>query len=219
MEVILQIREKANKNDVNDDIGLDLPRVVNAFNIAQDKFLNYIIKNRQNDLSRRHIEYFLEPEVLLKKSTKKDKVSEYFVLPENYFDMDLLRCEGVRGDCIIPFYVWELKSPNFNEVYYDNNNKPSFVFAETFYHLSGGRLRVFVDGFSVKPYLTYYRLPKRLDIAGYIGANGNQSVNSDPEWRDRELDKVINLTVKELIGNAGDYNKAQMNKLEVIQEI
>ena len=91
IEVVLKIREEANKNNTNDNIGFDTPRIVEAFNIAQNKFLSWISTNRKNAEDIRLIQKFLESDKPLKKSERVDDISEYFDLPDDFFGYDTFR--------------------------------------------------------------------------------------------------------------------------------
>ena len=79
---------------------------------------------------------------------------------------------------------------------------------------------VYVDNFKVKEVkLTYYRYPKKVDIAGYYDEFGNQSTNIDPELDDKAVNVILLAMSKEFALNNGDANKGQLDSQRLFSPI
>lgn len=216
-DVIDKFREKANKNGINDNISADRFRVILAINEAQNKFVEWVLEKKNED-DIRLIQHLLKEEKL--KESNKTENSSYFDLPPDYFDLANLTGKARKDKCLINILLWEVKSQNFNELLNDENNKPSFDYAESFYFVSKNDVRVFKDDFSLENILlTYYRYPKKIDVEGYFTddgtAQGLASVNIDPEWDDKAMDRIISLAVKDFNINAENLQRFQIDNTRI----
>jgi len=195
--VYLKLLQKANENFTNDNIALDKSRAYLLINEASNKFVEWNLKKRNED-SIRDIQQLLVDDKLLEiKNSHLEHTN--FKLPENYFDFSNLTVLATKGKCkdkkILPL---EIKDENKHLLEFDYNNKPSFEYRETFYNLSENNVKIYKSDFEItKAYLSYYRKPKEIDFEGYIKADGSPSVNSDPEWSDVIMDRIISIAVKD----------------------
>ena len=89
-------------------------------------------------------------------------------------------------------------------------SNPSFEWEETLTTVKDNKLYIYTDTtFTIESGIfTYYRKPKRIDIAGYETLTG-QSSNSDPEWTNAEIYEIINLGVQIASGNTQDQFRYQ----------
>jgi hypothetical protein len=78
--------------------------------------------------------------------------------------------------------------------------------------LSGNKVRVYTNNdFLVNEIvLTYYRKPKRCDIAGYVREDGTDSVNSDLEFNDDVANIILDDAAAILAGSVQDINAMQI---------
>jgi hypothetical protein len=83
-----------------------------------------------------------------------------------------------------------------NNVHY----KPSFEYQETFNYLSTDKMSVFTDGTFTPTSINimYMRYPVYIDKAGYIGFDGNPSVDRNCELELYLEDELLDLTVQNL---------------------
>jgi hypothetical protein len=65
-------------------------------------------------------------------------------------------------------------------------------------------------------FLSYYKYPKKIDIAGYISIDNQTSTNISPELDDRFTNKVIAMTVEDFQRNNQDQLGFQLSKDRVI---
>lgn len=196
-EVYLKLAQKANENLTNDNIAIDKPRAYLLVNEALNKFVEWNLEKR-NDDSIRDIQQLLVDDKPLTLKNSHLQHSNY-ILPEDYFDFSNLTVLATKEECknqrILPL---EIKDENKHILEFDYNNKPSFEWRETFYNLSENNVKVYKSDFEIsKVYLSYYRFPKKINFAGYIMADGSPSVNADPEFNDKIMDRVISIAVKD----------------------
>jgi hypothetical protein len=217
VEVIQKVREKINRNALNDNTGFDLARIITAVNEAQNKFLEYVIEKKNED-DIRLIQKLAVPSLKLKR-VEDDEFSQFFELPENYFDFINVEIKAKKDKCKDYLIANEIKMQNQHLLIRDTNNSPSFFYRETFYYISEDKLRVFKTDFEiVESLLTYYRYPVKIDVEGYFDIEGNPSSNIDPEWGDKEMDRIISIAVKDLNINSENLNKIQADMLRINNE-
>ena len=209
------MRQKANENFTNDNIALDSGRAYLLINEAQNKFTKWNLKKRNSDAIR-DIQNLLEDD---KPLTVKNSHLQHtnFNLPKDYFDFSNLTVIASKGECknekILPL---EIKDENKHLLEFDLHNQPSFEYRETFYNLSSNAVKIYKSDFDIsKAYLSYYRRPKEINFEGYIMSDGNVSTNSDPEWEDEIMDKIIDIAVKDFNSIMGrqtiDIDKDRIN--------
>ena len=75
------------------------------------------------------------------------------------------------------------------------------------------KINIFTNDFEIQEViLTYYRYPRKVDIAGYLNANGVPSTNINPEGEERFIDKVLSLAAEDFARNNYDADAVQINK-------
>jgi len=211
VEVIEKVREKLNKNSINDNIAFDRPRIILAVNEAQNKYVEWTIEKKNED-DIVFIQKLIVNDLKLTKSPKKSDDSEYFEIPSNYFHPINLKVYAKNEECKKKrINAWEAKGQNIHELLADNNNKPSFYWEETFYTIGQDKYRVFKDKtFEIEQVnLDYYRYPKKIDVEGYIDVNNKNTFTSNPELDDKAMDRIIDIAVKDLNINSENLNRIQ----------
>jgi len=96
-------------------------------------------------------------------------------------------CQSVLLDSML---VEEANVPIY---LFDWSMSPSFEWRQTFHTLLGNRLRVYTnDEFQVDyVQLTYYRTPRKVDIAGYTHEDARASQDSDLEFKDDIAELIL----------------------------
>lgn len=196
-EVYIKLLQKANENFTNDNIALDKSRAYLLINEAQNKYTEWGLQKR-NDDSIRDLQILLVDD---KKLVLKNKHLQHYnyTLPKDYFDFSNLTVYATKGKCknqkLLPL---EIKDENKHILEFDHNNKPSFEYRETFYNLSENNVKIYYSDFEIsQTYLSYYRYPKKINFAGFIMVDGTPSVDADPEWTDKTMDRIISIAVKD----------------------
>lgn len=217
-EIYLKFLEKVNKNFTNDNISVDKSRFVFIYNEAQNRFVEWVLEKRNED-DIRDIQFLLVND---KELVYKDKtINNYnYLLPKDFFSFSNIQvfasnssCKNVRLDS------FEVKTEEKFIYLEDEFNKPSLKARETFYTLGGDCINIFYDDFQIsKAYLTYYRYPKKVDIEGYITIDNNQSVNINPEFDDKIIDRIISIAAKIFNSNSDNLQKIQFDKDNIISK-
>lgn len=139
--------------------------------------------------------------------TKFDLPNDYI----NYISSYALASKDGCSNRVI--YNYQVKLDDLNDHLRDDNNKPSFEYHEAPATVSQDEVQVYKTDFSIDSvFLTYYRYPKPIDIAGYTKLDGSASVTSDPELYDQAVDEVINWCVIEAERIAGSPEGFQLSK-------
>lgn len=206
--VYQKLLEKANKNFTNGGIALDRARAVYLFNEEQNKFVEWTIQKKLN-FDVQDIQILLDTEKL--KLKKSGSTFTTFGLPDNFFsfvNIDILASKGAcTSERMMPIPI---KPENSHEILFDEENKPSFKYRETPYTLENNTVNVYKDDFEVSSVtLKFYRYPKQFNLEGYITEHGENSFNSDPEFDDKIVDRIISMCITSF-----DINNENINKLQ-----
>lgn len=211
VELIEELKDKLNKNSINDNIAFDNPRLIPAINEALLKYVEWVIeKKNEDDIVL--IQKLVVNDLNLIKSNKKSDDSDYFDIPKNYFHPINLKVYASDKTCknLKLRKAWQVKGENIHELYEDEFNKPSMYWGETFYTIGNDRYRIFKKDFTIeKVKLDYYRYPKKIDIEGYTDVNGFSTTTQNPELDDKAMHRVIDIAVKDLNINSENLNRLQ----------
>jgi hypothetical protein len=200
--------EKTNKNLNNGSISLDRARAVSLFNEEMNKFIEWTIQ-KKNSSEIRDIQILLiDKDLNLKEETT---TFSSFSLPKDYFDFSNIKILASTDACSDYLLPVEIKSDNSEEVLFDENNNPSFPYRETPYQIKNNSIVVYKKDFVVDNVkLTYYRYPRQYNIKGYEDEYGQNSFDSEPEFDDKIVDRIISM-----VATSFDINNENLNKVQV----
>ena len=209
-ELIYQkINEKTNKNLNNGSIVMDRSRAVSAFNEEQNRFIEWTLQKR-NTFDVRDIQNLLVREKLNLKEENENFSS--FNLPDNYFAFTNVKVKASNGSCTDFLLPVPIKPENQEEILFDVNNKPSFEYRECPYFLQNNSITILKDNFTIENIgLLYYRKPKQFNIKGYINESNQDSFDSEPEFDDRIVDRIIGMVATSFDINNENFNKVQLD--------
>lgn len=96
-------------------------------------------------------------------------------------------CQGIALDSLF------VEEANIPTLLLDWSMKPSFEWRETLHTIIGDKIRVYTNAeFEVQNiYLTYYRRPVKVDIAGYTHEDETSSSNVDLEFKDDVAEIIL----------------------------
>lgn len=218
-EVYISFVNMVNSNATNNNLSVDKFRFVTLFNSTAIRYVQWMLEKR-NDDSIRNISNLLILDKQLQPDVLTDTIST-FVLPKDYFEFANLSLVASKGNCSgKKISTFEAKSEDVEELLADESNKPSFEWRETFYLLSENKVAAYKTDFNIdKAFLSYYKYPKKVDIAGYINLNNQPSSNIDPDFDDKVVNKILQAMAKEFSANKGDTASYQLNSDRLFSNI
>jgi hypothetical protein len=217
-DALLRFKQYVESNMTDSNISTDRPRFILLYNAAQDRYLENVLDKRNDDGIRVISKLLVVDKPLGKVGDKKTHSS--FSLPKDYFDHAGAWAEATKGGCSDRIKLFEIKSEDVEEGFPDANSEPSFEYRESFYHAASDEFIVYRKDFKVdKVFLTYYRLPRKVDIGGYIHMDNTPSSDIDPELPDRAVDKILRIMAKELSINSGNSQQAQLDSARIISPV
>lgn len=197
LEAYKNFQLKLNKLDSGDNFDISKGEFVIIFNEQQVVWYQNRFRKKSSSFDINDVQAFVETDVKLTKvSTKNSRYTE-FSIPTNY--LDYIRSYSIcdKGICkarIVRNFQVKLTAADI--IVMDDDNSPSFEYQETPLTIAGDKLQVYKSDFTiVNTFLTYYRYPADIDIAGYKHISGKDSTNIDPELRDDYVNEIINLCV------------------------
>ena len=218
-EAYLKFLDKVNRNSTNDNVVADKARFIMLFNEEQNRYFEWLYE-KQNEDDFRYMQSLLIFDTELDSGDSKLNHSN-FKLPDDYFLFSNLQIFGDNDNCKNEkLLAFEAKQADVEELYCDANNCPSFPFRETFYTFGNNEVAVYFKDFQVsKVYLTYYRCPKQVDIAGYLRFDKTQSTDCDPEFNDKIVNRILNAVALRFNLNTDNLQKIQFDKDAVYSKI
>ena len=183
------------------------PQFVALINKAQLHWAEARIKLAEEQLTRvDELQQILE-DIDVVPTVKKE--NHYRIpLPENYFHRCRLYAEVKGCDGVV--YGKFVEEGNINTLLQGAFTKPSAAWEETLVTVFKNQMRVYFDDFLVKKvYLKYYRYPKPVEIAGYVKADGTNSVDKDLEFDGVNAQEIIDLAVQIASGDIADITRFQ----------
>jgi hypothetical protein len=220
LEAYKRFQLKLNKLDSSDNIDIVTGEFVMIFNEQQIKWYSSRYTS-SSEVTLGDVEAFVEPDFKLTKSSTKSSNCVEYTLPSNWFDYISSYSTATKDACK------NKRLKNFRvkiadaEIYYsDENNSPSFEFGETFVAIAKNRLRVYKTDFTLgDTYLTYYRYPVSIDIAGYKKVDGTSSSTINPELADEFVSEIIDLCVLEVQRSSENRDGFQLSNDRLQQDI
>lgn len=191
---------KANKNDTNKNIVISKGEFVLIYNSQAPIWLDQKVESVLSSDRANDIEELLKTDIKLEK-VEDTTLSSNFKLPADFSKYSRSYSIAKKKGCSNTIlYNWDIKNKNINNLYIDNNEKPSFEYQETFVRMSDGLLKVHIDDFVIEEeYLDYYKLPSKIDIEGYIHTDGSESKNIDPIESDEIVNQIVSYCVMETV--------------------
>lgn len=218
-EAYIRYVDLVNKNATNNNLSVDLPRFILSFNSSTIRYVERVL-NKRNEDEIRNISLLLNVEYPLTYLSTEDNY-ERFTIPKDFFSLSNVHVYATKEKCKSQrLQTTEAKSENIEELIFDESNCPSFDYRETFYTLSKNEVVVYKKDFDITEVtLTYYRYPKKVDIAGYINLDGKKSKDIHPELDDKVVLSILNAMAKEYSASNGDVYQYQIDKDKYVSNI
>lgn len=218
----LKIKQRLNKIASHDYDNIECWQIVESFNKGQSDWCRRNLhgmntKQEGDEQSKRRID---DLQILLTEVTiplsKHDKYVESPTLPTNYFEWKRLSAKATTECCdnTRNMVIYLAEVGNVDELLRDKNKQPSFEWGETFCILQGNRIRVYTnDKFTLEDAsLTYYRQPRRIEIAGCVDpyTQNTSTVDVECEFKDDLTEIFIDEAAKILAGDLESLNQQQI---------
>lgn len=223
----LKIRQRLNKLASNDFDNIECWQVVEAFNKGvvvwcRRNLHGLNIKQTGDEQSKRRIDdlqvILTEEKIQLQ---KRDGYFESDILPSNYFEWKRLSGKA-KNDCCNDtrrMVIYLAEEANVDELLRDKMKQPNFAWGETFCTLKDNRIRIYTNNEFEIPdaMLSYYRQPRRIEIAGCVDPYTEQQsgVDVECEFKDDLIELFIDEAVKILAGDHESFNQQQTASQQV----
>ncbi len=199
----------------NKNTSVSIGTFVLLYNHFQVLVCKNLIDKTESD-SILDMQFLLSEPVLLKEKVKTESYYLYS-LPNDYLKFGSSYTVGSKNNCRnVVLYNAVMKPQNSNALLDDDSNKPSFEFEHVPVTFASNAIQVYYSDFEINgQFLSYYRTPNNIDIAGYVDSNGQTSSTIDPEtpeWISSEILKSVSISVSSATGNTDIAQIVAMNK-------
>lgn len=216
-EAIYQkIVEKVNLNHSNRGASMDRYRAVSLFNEYALKYLSWVLEKR-NNASIIDVQHLLVTEsVKFKSQDSEGKV--LFPLPDDFFSYSSVDVYASTPLCKNQFLLAiPKKAENISIYLTDVNWMPSFKHRETLYTYENNSVAVYTNDFTIeKIKLRYYKKPRQFNVSGYIDENDKNSYDVEPEFKEKSIDKIIDMLVRDYDINNENLQKVSLDESRII---
>lgn len=218
-EIYKRFLLKINKNDSNDGVNVLPSHFVLMFNTESLAWLGTKLRDDSDNWKLDHLQELVSTDVQLPvQKTHNDSVD--FTLPgdlyryiSSYSIASQDKCKGRK------IFNFDKNTLNLTAVLADAMSRPSFKFEETPCIQKSGTLKVYFEDFKIDSvFLSYYRQPKPIDIAGYRKLDGSPSVDADTDLSDENIDEVLNRMAVEVLREYQDGEGFQLAKDRIASE-
>lgn len=211
-DIILKIEQRLNKKSTHDYDNVPIFEQIEAYNkgtlnvILRLYGLNNIYKTGVESTRKRieDLKFLINKDPLKLKVIKKDGYYLTENMPDNY--LLYVRSFSTAKSKSCPYkkinnYLGE--ESNINTLLGNENTNPNFEWGETIVTLADHAIKIYTeDKFDIiNVYLTYIRYPRKIDIEGYIKADGSNSTNIDPDLPDYIVEMCIDEAVRIISGD------------------
>lgn len=211
IEAYKRYQLKLNSLTNSDNVDISPGEFVLIYNEQQNKWYESKFKGRSNKFVIDDVQVLANRDSPLTALSTYDDYAEYS-LPTDYLDYVSSYCKASKNDCSKRIRAYQCMLPNKEILLRDQYNNPSYEYAETFITVSQDRLQVYKTDFTIDSvFLTYYRYPKGIDIAGYIRVDQSASTTIDPELNDEYVNEIIDWCVTDTDRSFKDPTSYQLS--------
>lgn len=219
--ILIKVKQRLNKLASNDYDNIETWQIIEAFDKAQVDWcrrnlhgLNIVKEGDEQSTRRIDDLQVLLTQVPLNMNNKQTYY-ESVIFPANYLQWKKVSSQATSECCKDPKHmvIYLAEVANVDELLRDVNKRPNFEWGETFATLFNNSLRIYTNGLfkPVNVQLSYYRQPKRIEIAGipnpYTGLT--PVIDTIPEFKDDLVEVFIDETVKILAGDIESMTQFQ----------
>jgi hypothetical protein len=228
--VVLKIKERLQKLSSDDYDNIECWQFVEAFNKGMTEWcrrnLSGTNQTRTGDEgSKRRID---DLQILLTDERNIPViVRDLYVevgtgLPIDYLEWKRIDADAANDCCgKRPLVIYLAEEGNVPELLRDYNKKPSFEWGETFATIKNNIVRIYTNGeFNVDvPTLTYYRQPRKIQIAGCVDPYTlvASPVDVECEFKDDLVEIFCDEASKIIAGDTENVTQIQRNSLSIEQ--
>ena len=202
-----------NKNNENKDINIPKQNFVFIYNREAEIWLaDFLRINKHNSEIFKVNEFLVTDYELELVSTKQDKVE--YKLPQDYFDLSIgtLRSK-ISTPCSGIIFNRVYKNEELNTVLKNKYTKPSARWERGVARVGNNKLTIYQEGFSIASTIaSYYKRPKKIDMAGYRKIDNTASQDINPTYSDYIVNEILNKVVTEFQREVGDQLAFQLAK-------
>jgi len=217
-QIYEQFIVKINKNAQTDFVHCDRGRFVILYNEAQDKYLEHLLEQKNED-SIRYAENFVVPNQNLPVDSVVDDYT-LFTIPTDYFDFISLIAKASTDYCqnaTIRDMV-ETKLENIDLILGDEFNSPSFDYRQAPFKIANGQVIAYQKNFTYDSVLfTYYKYPQQIALVTPEDPESQFDNSKESEWDNKSNNRIIDSTAARFFLNNDDA-KYQATKIESIQK-
>ena len=211
--ILLKVKQRLNKLASNDYDNIQDWQVIEAFNKGQVDWCRRnlhgvnMLKEGDEESTKRIDDLQVLLTSIPLTVTNREFYYESLKLPDDYLQWKRISIKATKECCPEPkpMVVYLGEQANRDILLKDKNKKPSYEWGETFATFENDKVQIYTNGeFDVvKPILTFYRQPQKIQIAGikdpYTGLI--PAVNVESEFKEDLIELFVDECAKIIAGD------------------
>jgi len=223
LDIALKIKYRLNKVDTQDDENISVYNIVEAYRKAEINIVNRLLG--KNNVYKTGVESTKKRvddlKILINEVPKQlnvTKKTDFYLtenLPKDYLQHIRTTCTAKTKECLKKdIFIYLQEESNINTLLKNEQINPNFEWGETIGTLVGNKFKVYTQNkFDIdKVYLTYIKIPRSIDIPGYIRQDGTPSIQIDSELPDNVIEMCIDEAVRILSGDMQNQFSNQISQ-------
>jgi hypothetical protein len=189
-----------NKNNENKNINVEIGNFVILYNREAERWLAEYIETNNNSDNILKLNGLIESDYVLTELSS-DKFKTVYEKPVNLFDYihGDFTSTVESGDCKAVIYNYVFKPNDINSSIEDKFTRPSLAWERGVGKVGENSIIVYKDNFDItKTQMSYYKIPRKIDIAGYITPANKQSTDINPDTSDYISNLILDRVVSEV---------------------
>jgi hypothetical protein len=211
-----------NKNDTNEGINISPANFVLLFNGELTCWLGEEIKKGADNIDSNLIQLLYLSDFEVEQVGVFNEISNFieYSLPVDFYQLYGGYSIADKGSCTnVTIWNWEKKPGDNIAIRSDENSVASFEYQEAPFVVGDNKLKVYYDDYTIKQtFINYYRVPRYIQMEGYINFDGTPSVNIDPEFDDDNTLEILARVVAEVNRQIDNPEGLQLAKDRIQKE-
>jgi hypothetical protein len=218
-EIYKRFLLKLNKNDSHEGVNILPSHFILLFNTEAVRWLKEKLDSDDDSLTDVSYDLLVTDVEFSAATAKKLTDSIEIKLPDDFYRHASSYSIVAQGKCAGKIFHFEKKPAGYTNIIADDYSKASYDYEEAPFIVAKKSMKIFFDDFEIKKvFLSYFKMPEAIDMAGYEKIDGSASSDVDCDLSPDNIDEILNRLVVEANRQFENADGFQFSKERVATE-